>query len=1080
MLLKKKNKLIIALAAVAISLMLAVASFGLFNKAYSEAPTIAEESITSVLDDYTLGDTLTVPNSVTIEYGNGKTATSNQAYLQYPNGKTYTARTCILTVAGEYKLIYSANVNGQIISAEKVFNVSRPAISHRGALSVEKIDELTVLAEGNDIPGLKANIPVGETFEWSEPIDLKELGADKPFITFDPYQYSKYKIDSETGIAAQQVERVFVRLTDPFNPSVYVEYKLQYFKSGEVANQMPSYTAGANQQPLRAMSTNLGRDSRDGRLTRVDNELYFVTNQGMEGYPTIGAFAENGSLISLFFDVDTARCYVQQATATDDGSEKHLINDLDAPEIYAPNPFVGFTTGEAILSIYGVGYHTLDVSFDLEISQIGNYEGADLHNYDTLPDKTAPKLNVDISYEQILNGVFVPTGVQVPVIPYTYSDVNLKEASVQVKYADRDFVAVSYDANGNPSFKTDRSGKYTIKYIVRDFSNLQTDFEVVYNAIDCSANDNKVIDFSVAQYAQTIKAGSVVTLPIHEISSLNKYITIKGYYYFDGNVDKDGNPILTEFDVNDPTIKFENVGKYHIIYKYNDIIDSGSYEYELTTVVSTDFEFTSVALPKFFIQNAYYTLDPVYAKVFTKTLPELKEVSYEVAIDGADEFIPVEYNNFLCDGSESVQFKYIYDLDGNTEEILSDIIPIVDVGFELYGNVNFDKYFVDDEADGIIPADVTAKNQTVYISNNAGTKANPVTTSNYFVNMVSISQLELKFNVPQGYSNMEAVTFKLTDVYNPQNKFVVSYQNAGGNTKVICNGSGIATTSVFVGTPFRFFYHSTSMAYTDNILGEYFTWVNNFESDYAYLEICLEGCTGNAGIIIERINGSNIANGTPDSQTPLITVDSSFAGNQSLNSQIVITPATATDIVCPNWFTDYNFTVSLEYLDYSESEYGDWYYVEDVNGVEICDLSALNSYTVILDKLGEYTVTYRYYDQNDNLFEAYNLIVVIDEEKPEIIIDGGYNSSTVILGTLGGSHEAQGFTVLDNLDVFTEEDVNVFVVDPMHSMYDLIDNDFEIDDMTFNLDYYGIYTVYYYIEDSSGNVALASYKVFVE
>jgi hypothetical protein len=58
--------------------------------------------------------------------------------------------------------------------------------------------------------------------------------------------------------------------------------------------------------------------------------------------------------------------------------------------------------------------------------------------------------------------------------------------------------------------------------------------------------------------------------------------------------------------------------------------------------------------------------------------------------------------------------------------------------------------------------------------------------------------------------------------------------------------------------------------------------------------------------------------------------------------------------------------------------------------------------------------------------------------------------------------------------------LSVVVIDPFYTMYDLIDNDVEIDDMKFTLEYKGEYVVYYYAEDTSGNVATASYRIFVK
>jgi hypothetical protein len=107
-------------------------------------------------------------------------------------------------------------------------------------------------------------------------------------------------------------------------------------------------------------------------------------------------------------------------------------------------------------------------------------------------------------------------------------------------------------------------------------------------------------------------------------------------------------------------------------------------------------------------------------------------------------------------------------------------------------------------------------------------------------------------------------------------------------------------------------------------------------------------------------------------------------------------------------------------------------------------------------------------------------INIIDEEKPEIKIEGGYNEYSVIEANLGDIITAKDYTLKDNIDTEEEMVFCIVVFDPFFTMYDLIDNDCEIDDLKFTAEYKGEYVVYYYAEDSSGNVATASYRIFVK
>ncbi len=1075
MLLKLKNKLITILAVIAATIFVGVSAFSIVNNVLSEEPVINPDSIATVLDDYALGSTLDVPDSVTISYKNG-TYTSDNAYLYSPDGKVYTASDCVLSTVGVYKLVYYVDVDGKTVSAEKTFTVSKTPVNVKDNITVDNLDALTVVSDSG-LGGLKVNVPNRATFEWTEAIDLKELGKDNAFFSFTPYEFSGLKV-GEDGKSLSQLKTIYVRITDAYNPNIYVNYRIQnYTKNNDPLSLMPSYTVGANQQPMRAMSTNTGRPSQEGELLTIDNQLYFVSYQGWGGYPLNGNLdTTNGSLISFYFDVETAQAFVSQRTEGDNGNYvKSMISDLDAKEIYSVNGFKGFTTGEVYLTVYGEAYKTSDNSFDMEVASIGNYVGAELFEKDLLKDDKAPLLKVDITEEQKANGIFVPKGATVRLPDYTFYDVNMKNSGmgyITVRLGDKDNGELIAVKNGTFFAKTE--GAYYVTYTaVDDFGNTTDDskYTYVFNCYDASANGNKTITFNAQKYTATVTAGSTITLPDYSIETLNKFYNVKAYYYYANQVND-----KVAIDLDNPQVRLDNVGKYTIVYEYSDVYEADKFSYELTTVASNDFEFTKVVLPRYMINNATYTLEDVYAKVFIGSKPELKDASVQVSVDGEAYTSVADYSAYKVTATSTLQFKYSYTLNGNTKSIESEVIPVISANYGFKSKLLYSKYLVDHANDGVPGATVAVSTSNVISINATGTKDSPIAkTTNGFVNQVSISAFEFAFEVVAG--DFDNLTFTLTDIYDANKVMVISYVNTGAKVIISFNDESTSASVPFKDTSFNFKYKKSAGGFTDENLSTYFMYTDKFTSDYAYLDISLNNVYGNASVEIKKIGNSNFKENATDNVKPTIYYDDSYCGNKKLNQTITLSRGYGFDLACPVYYTDSRFHVSIEYQPDLET---DTVYMKDVNGLTLEEVSATVDYQVVLDRVGIYTVTYVYKDANNQTAYAFGTINVVDQNPPKIVLDGGYNESTVVEAEKGGIHEAKGYTVSDDVDASEDLTVIIVVIDPLKNMHDLTDNDFEYDDMTFDLDLYGEYKVIYYVRDASNNETILSYTVFVD
>jgi hypothetical protein len=867
-------------------------------------------------------------------------------------------------------------------------------------------------------------------------------------------------LKAEGGKIAKQAEYIYVRLTDAYDSNVYVDIRLDYLLNSGAANQMPAYSAGAARQQIRAMSPNLGRDSREGKIMFVGNERYFVTYPERGGYPYLGNATEEGCLISLYFDVNTNQVYAAQQVV---GGEytKSLVNDVDAPEIYGANAFAGFTTGEVFVSIYGDGYVSRNATVDMEITQIGFQSGDALHSA-TTRDSVYPVIDVDLSIEQEENGLFIAKGKEVALLPARAFDVYLQDFTAEVRYNDVESISVV-----NGKFMPEKVGKYTVIYTAIDYTGNETNVSVVYNCEDRSSNNNQLINFAVAQYEGEKKAGSTIVLPEPEVSTPNKYVTLKTYAVF-GN-DK----VLIDNETR--ALKLEHVGDYKIVYEYSDIFESSSWEYTLTVEASSNVEFESPALPKYILERAYYTLDPVYVKTFESKNPERKQVSYQVSLDGAD-FVDVDYANFKVEGVDTVQFKYVY----GTESLVSEVIPVVRDSFGKQGTkslINLKNFFQGDFYTEDNTEDKGSKNFRV-ISN--ATSGN---TTVDFVNVLSLTNFKIVFKIPTAMSNYKSITFTLTDYLDRNNSEKITYTNTGSGTSFSVAGANqtIAGSAVFANNQFELSYGLSNSDFRETKLGAKIPWTNTFKSERILLAVTFEGITGKAGVEIISICDQNITVNSNDLVTPVVVPDVTYQGNQKAGTKVIIAPALGIDVICPTYYGKSNaikMEVTVEKI--VKTEAGVQYIpMFAADGTELNKADGTKTYELTLTEISGYRVRYKYTEQNTRYSTATYNINIVDEVKPVIAIDGGYNEYSIIGAHLGDVIKAKGYKVTDNYDT-TGLEVKVVVFDPMMTMYDLVDNDFEMDDMKFTATYKGIYTVYYYVEDSSGNIGTNCYKIYVE
>jgi hypothetical protein len=178
------------------------------------------------------------------------------------------------------------------------------------------------------------------------------------------------------------------------------------------------------------------------------------------------------------------------------------------------------------------------------------------------------------------------------------------------------------------------------------------------------------------------------------------------------------------------------------------------------------------------------------------------------------------------------------------------------------------------------------------------------------------------------------------------------------------------------------------------------------------------------------------------------------SGDRTINTLFTLPAAMAADVLDPS----FSFTLTV-----TDPNGG---IVKDTSGTALnSSVDAGGSYRFVMDKYGDYTISYTSADTRGNRAAYSYGITIVDSERPVIELSGGDRSAKV-----GKRVSLASANVFDNLTASPR--VAVCVQDPDGVF-------FSVSDGAFTPAAEGIYRVMYMAEDESGNAAFASYTVTV-
>ena len=1000
----------------------------------------------------------------------------NDYYLKYPDGKTYKKDRYVLDVAGLYECGFVHKSASLTLFAYYNFRVYNDAYQFNKEGSYAKYVD-AIPTNYNPTPGISVTLAENDVFTFNQVVNINGSSLDEPIVVYHPYSHSlranpnnkgkdmapgtiyEYNDPDKPRPLPIDANCSTIRVTDAYDPSIYFETFI-YYRTANTSNNRQQFYAviGASNQdkvgiePANAKGTGNRLVNINGVSYReyigLSSNSFGATLNTATGTLKERRYRDNGESFtsavgttfdlsttadlnnaddygfSIYYDYETMKVYIKHIST-------FWINDLDEAVLHGSNAFPGFTTGEVIISVYGSEYFSDKASYDIE-----KIYGVDNLNIENVKDETAPVITLDNDNNDFNIAVnekfhlFNPT-----IIDYNYHGDS--STAVYYEYGSSQEHQVSVIDN---SFTPTQSGRYTVVYTARDsFGNVGTRL-VNLNAIVTSSN--KSIDFNVEEINE-VDAGQKITLPTPTITVYNNTPSINcRAVYEDGDV--------IDINTNSWSLFVKKPGNYEIIYDYSDGISTYTYSYNMVAKPSDNIYLDDLSLPKYIIKNASYTLD--YASAIKADKKELSYYSPDVYINEDDKGFnrKVDIKNVSTNALETVQFEYRYD---NRVIYTSDIIPVKDVGFN--GRLNKEAYF-DNE-------NIVSESNSSYVRLNTATSG---TAKSTFVNPLNFSNFHLTLDLSSSKFNGAILDVVLTDFEDENNQYVFTFNRSDVDNTVKVSYNGVVEYSVNP-ISYTLTYDPLRQIISDSFDNSDLL-ANPFKSDRFYLSFVFHELNGAANLDIRNINGQTINNVPGDAVSPVINVPN-IEGTHYLGEQIDLEFLYPSDTLSPYFENNYFFTVTY----YKNDDFEDGEIINSNDGTLLDGYQDINKfYSFNLDKPGVYEIYYSYKDQagNSSGNSGLRIIYNVDSFAPEITLNNGYNTSTVVLAKLNSKHKIQGYIASDNYDKDVE--VSTYVLSP-NFIYT------KMTGKTVTLDEIGDYRIYYVAKDSSGNIASTYYTVRV-
>lgn len=650
-------------------------------------------------------------------------------------------------------------------------------------------------------------------------------------------------------------------------------------------------------------------------------------------------------------------------------------------------------------------------------------------------DEEAPTILVDCNLSG-LGSIFVGVGETVEIFEANCNDEDFTgDIIAEVFYNYGTSVQTSVNVVDN-RFVVAHEGAYTIVYTAKDvFGNVGVETVCVTSV---ELGDKSPISLSVVPITESV-SGEETILNEHKTEGINGEILVA----ITASNEQERiqiNPITRAFV---PSY----TGVYTIEYVYNDNVYKGRYSYEISVRSENVRQLISTpTLPRYFIKNAFYSLDGCVVYEYTDNGPKPLEMQCAIAYGDSEQYNVVNGEKFQVSGAQTAKIRYQAKNDESYCIEVGEVL-IRDVG---YGeNLSMDKYFIGDFV-------AKKKATSIAFTSNSGNDTEKLE----FINPISFSQFTFNFRIPTQTTDFQRMDVVLSDYYSSETNIKISYLNKGGKIYLVFDGEEYRLKGMFGDGSMRLLQMKNDALFVEDIS---IAIDNIFETDLCYLSFVFSGISNGAGIDIVKINNQTVNSVSTDEKPPIIYVKD-VKGSYKINERMTIPVAVVSDVLSPILFE--NIFVSVENPD------GSWAVSEE--NISLDGTASGNvEHSIKLTQYGKYTVRYSAKDMNcKDLGTKTVFFYVLNDIAPTISFDGIKQNNLTFRGELGETRTIKNYLVSDDYD--TEAQLTVISC-VMHNNATIAYNQ-----PTFTLDEEGLYTVYVYCIDSVGNYSFAYYNILVE
>lgn len=1048
------------------SVAFAVMSLPIFSDFGAQADII---EINNVIESrVALNTDVEVPETATVEY-KGAQVQAKDGVVVSPDGKTVKAGVIRLNQTGVYQLKYFFEDSGLMHTAVQNVEVYSDYYNLSNAEGGEIIvsDENNQLYCGKD--GLIVNLKSGTSFVYNKVLDLRDVGEDglSPIIELDTrygtYDNNGTPNDVSDDIYTPDALEGWVRLTDCYNPNIYMELRMQ-----KSLNYQGALFPGVktNTQPI------VGMDKGDhpnlascNKQIELDGEKYRVWYG--DGSMNVGMYNAGTALTTgtvWKYDMETKRVYLSY-----NDKENFLVSDLDESLIYSDgNYFSGFTTGEVFVTIYANGYESTYAR--TEIVSIGKDNLKAVANQE-YSDTVAPTVTVNQT-KTTQTGVYGAVGDEFKIPTASAVDVNIVEGIDVAVYRGYGTDMQTNVSVVNGKFQLAKKDLYTVVYTAKDKAG--NEGKAIFTVSTLETQDNRAVTL-LPKEIQTVSAGERIASLYEITDSLN---LDKSKVKVKISVESENQNLVGEGANFSFTPYYE--GEYVVRYQYTD----GIFEYEKTVTFQS--ERSSIVcfideanLPRYFLKNAFYAIDDIKAYTFVKGYPEAVDTEIYAVFNGGAKQKIESPSKVQMTGANNVYF--LYEADG-AEALQTKTVGILDTAYSSglqSGSYDMTKFFVGDFTANVGSSFLSRDKDIVFTSK----KTSGNNTLTYFKE-ISARDFKLKYKIvaqeeatetAQAKGNLDGIRITLTDVANPDNKLVAEIRtHAEKGCYLSINGGALTRleTINFIDEKFvEILYKYDDRNFQ---ISNHKTSVD-FNASLAYLDIEMLDISGEASVIVSQINYQSIAGDVfEDKVKPQIYVPD-FQGEYEVGEVVRITLPEFSDVITGIDYASATLTVRAQ----------DGNPVYDPNGNELTNLKVGEEYEIMLDRITTYFVKYTVCDFGSGKSEeALIKVSCVDTVAPTITLNNLKDGQT--LRVKAYAEIKINYTLSDNIS--KPANIKTYVHLYCLDMYSFVPNVSNIEEFAmdgvyqekFTIKIRGKYQAQIHAIDEKGNLAVKYIEIIVE